>query len=238
MIRDLIGTPLKIYQTKKQPFNIDTILLANFANPTKDVKKIFDLGSGAGSLCLYMAYKTKANIVGVEIQEDIYQEALKNVEINQLQDRIKMIKEDINNLHNLYKDIDAIITNPPFFKISNKSKVNDIEYKTIARHEVFINLKQLIAISNKLLKTGGKIYMIHRPERVAEIIDECNQNRLKVKKVRFVHPTETSEANHVLIEISKDGSEGLKVLKPLILYTSEHKLTKEMQEIYHDIRHK
>jgi tRNA1(Val) A37 N6-methylase TrmN6 len=235
MPRTLLGTNLIVEQTRKGSFNLDTILLGSFIDVPLKSKLVMDFGTGTGGLMLFLSEKTRAKIIGVEIQEERYQMALKNIKINHLENQVQVILEDINNLN--YKNVDYIVSNPPFFKVDEKSILNHSKDVTIERHEVLLKLEDLIKVASRSLKDNGYFVMIHRPERFIEIIELLNKYQLEVKKIRFVHPYKESDANHVLISSSKNGKKGIKVLNPLILYDQKHQLSKEMLEIYGGIKH-
>jgi len=230
MLRTVLGTDLWIDQKSRQAFNLDTVLLADFIKVPAKTKTLFDFGTGAGALMLYMSKKTQAKITGVEIQEDRYKQALKNIELNQLSHQLSCLHQDVKTLDE--KNIDVIISNPPFFKVNEKSNVNDNEDDTIARHEVMLSLNELLETVSQTLKFGGHFFMIHRPDRFAEIVDVMNTYLLEIKRIRFVHPYLNTPPNHVLIEAIKNGQPGMKVEPPLILYYEKHILTKELVDIY------
>ena len=230
MQRTLLGTDLLINQKPNQAFNLDTILLADFIKVPARTKTLLDFGTGAGALMLYMSKKTKAKITGIEIQSERYEKALSNVELNHLNERLSCVMRDVRELE--IKNSDVIISNPPFFKVSEKGNVNETEDETIARHEVMLTLEELLSSVARCLKFGGHFFMIHRPDRFAEIVSEMNKYHLEIKRVRFVHPYSDSNPNHVLIEAIKNGQPGMKVEPPLIIYKEKHSLTQEMNEIY------
>ncbi|MBU1142624.1 MAG: methyltransferase [Firmicutes bacterium] len=235
MLRTLLGTNLMIEQKGRQAFNLDTILLANFVKVPAKTKTLMDFGTGAGALMLYMSKKTKASIIGIEIQEDRYYQALYNIKLNHLESQVSVLNQDVRKLE--MKNVDCIISNPPFFKVSESSNTNESEDDTIARHEVMLTLDELIQSVSRTLKFGGHFYMIHRPDRFAEIISVMNKYQMEVKRVRFVHPYLNSHANHVLIEAIKNGQPGMVLENPLILYIEKHILTKEMVDIYGGRKH-
>ncbi len=230
MLRTLLGTQLMIEQKGRQAFNLDTILLADFIKVPAKSKVLMDFGTGAGALMLYMSEKTKASIIGVEIQEDRYYQAEKNIKLNHLELQLSVINQDVRQLE--MKNVDCIISNPPFFKVLESSNVNESEEDTIARHEVMLTLDELIKSVSKTLKFGGHFYMIHRPDRFAEIVSVMNKYQIEAKRIRFVHPYLNSHANHVLIHAIKNGQPGVVLESPLILYIEKHILTKEMVDIY------
>lgn len=231
IIRDLIGTNKIVKQNKGQSFNLDTILLANFIKITKNTKKIIDVGTGNGSLMLYLSEKTTAKIIGIEIQEQRYQMALENIKLNQLEHQLSCYLEDYNEF-NKEKHVDMIVTNPPFFKTNEMTKTNlDIDSQ-IARHEIKLNLEQLILKSSKLLKHGGSFYMIHRPDRLTEIMLLLNQYELEPKEICLVYPYLHKNPNHVLIKAVKKGNKGLKILPPFILYKEKHIYSEQLIKLY------
>jgi len=156
--------------------------------------------------------------------------------MNNKQLQIEIINADINNL---YKELqtdsyDVITCNPPFFKIKEDSKINLSEYKTIARHEVNLNLNQIFNISKKLLKNNGSIAIVHRPERLVDIIQEMKNNNIEPKKIRFVYPKKDKEANILLIEGTKNGKPGLKILPPLYSHNEDGSYTDEVKKYFID----
>ncbi|MDX9690850.1 MAG: tRNA1(Val) (adenine(37)-N6)-methyltransferase [Acholeplasmataceae bacterium] len=229
-MRTLLGTNLWIEQNARQAFNLDTILLAHFSKVPAKSKSVVDIGTGAGALMLYLSEKTKAKIIGVEIQEARFLQAQKNIKLNHLEHQLMCIHQDIQSVS--LKNVDYIICNPPFFKVSKKTKLNDTEEDQIARHEITLNLDDLAKHASRILKFGGKLSIIHRPDRFVEIVDVFNQYHLEIKRIRFVYPYQHSEPNHILIEATKNGNPGLKVEPPLIIYNEKHVLTNEMIQIY------
>lgn len=234
MLRTLLGTQLWIEQNSRQAFNLDTILLANFSSVPAKSKTVVDIGTGVGALMLYLSQKTRAKIIGIEIQESRYLQALKNIELNHLSNRLSCFHQDIKDVD--LKDVCYIVSNPPFFKLSEKGHVNESEEDLIARHEVSLNLEDLAKHASRILKFGGRFSLIHRPDRFAEITEVFKRYQLEIKRVRFVHPYIDAKPNHVLIEAMKNGNPGMTVEPPLILYVEKHILTKEMIHIYGGIK--
>ena len=234
MLRTLLGTSLLIEQSPKQAFNLDTILLQHFTRIPYRAKRVVDIGTGIGPLMLYLSTKTKAHIIGVEVQEKRYLQALHNIKLNNLEHQLSCMHLDAKDLY--LKDVDVIVTNPPFFKLSEKGHVNEDEESRIARHEVLLTLEELLSVVSRNLKFGGHLSMIHRPERLTEIISLCEKVQLTVKRIRFVHPYVDQKPNHVLIEAVKHGQMGTKIEPPLIVYQEKHTLTKEMTDIYGGIK--
>lgn len=233
---ELLGRKLiKIYQdTDGFNFSIDSMLLADFASITAKVKNICDLCSGNAPIPLYLTLRTKANIVGVEVQEHSYDLAVKSIKENNLDDQIEMINA---NLIGINKQIgtskfDLVTVNPPFFKIGDNN-INPNDLKAIARHEVLANLDDIVKEASILLNSKGRLAMVHRPDRLVEILEVFKKYRIEPKRLQFIYPKRDRECNHILIEGIKDGSkDGLRVLPPLYVYNDDNKWTKQILEIY------
>lgn len=226
---------LKIIQDNEMfNFSLDSVLLPNFVTLNKNISKILDIGSGNAPIPLILSTKTEAKITGIEIQKEVFEMAIDSVKLNKKETQIEIINEDINDY---YKKIetdtyDVITCNPPFFKYIESSNINKNEYKTIARHEVKLNLNQLFTIAKKLLKNNGVIAIVHRPERFIEIVEEMKKNNIEPKRVQFVYPKKTMEANILLIEGSKNGKPGLKILPPIYSHEENGEYTKEVKKYF------
>ena len=215
-------------------FSLDSVLLPNFITINKNTKKILDIGCGNAPIPLILSTKTDANIIGVEIQKDVYNLAKESVEYNKLSDKIEIINADINEYYKNIEvgSIDIITCNPPYFKYKKDSNINESEYKTIARHEVALNLEQLLSIGKILLKTNGIIGIVHRPERLVDIINEMKKNNIEPKKMQLVYPHKDEEANILLIEGRKNGKPGLKILPPLYSHKDDGNYTDEIKKFF------
>ena len=226
---------LKIIQDNEMfNFSLDSVLLPNFVTINKNITKILDIGCGNAPIPLILSTKTEASITGVEIQKEVYEMAIDSVKLNKKDNQINIINKDINDY---YKEIetdtfDVITCNPPFFKYKETSNINKNDYKTIARHEVKLNLNQLFNIAKKLLKNNGVIAVVHRPERLVEILEEMKKNNIEPKRVQFVYPKKNMEANIMLIEGSKNGKPGLKILPPLYTHLDNGDYTEEVKKYF------
>ena len=172
--------------------------------------------------------------MAVEIQKDVYELGKESIKINKLENRIDFINADINEL---YKEIDTetfdvITCNPPYFKVNESSNLNDSEYKTIARHEIKLDLEKLFKIAKKLLKNKGNIAIVHRPERLSDIVSEMKKNNIEPKRIQFVYPSINSEANILLIEGTKNGNSGVKILPPLISHKQNGEYTEQVKQFF------
>ena len=223
-----------IQDTDMFNFSLDSVLLPNFVTINKKTKKILDIGSGNAPIPLILSTLTDAQIMAVEIQKDVYELGKESIKINKLENRIDFINADINEL---YKEIDTetfdvITCNPPYFKVNESSNLNDSEYKTIARHEIKLDLEKLFKIAKKLLKNKGNIAIVHRPERLSDIICEMKKNNIEPKRIQFVHPNINSEANILLIEGTKNGNPGVKILPPLISHKQNGEYTEQVKQFF------
>lgn len=226
---------LKIVQDNNMfNFSLDSALLPNFVTINKKITNILDIGCGNAPIPLILSTKTSAKILGVEIQKEVYDLAIESIKINNKQDQITILNNDINDLYkNLETDsFDVITCNPPFFKYLKTSNLNKSDYKTIARHELKLNLNQLFLIAKKLLKNNGVIAIVHRPERFLEIVEEMKKNNIEPKKVRFIYPKKNMNANIMLVEGSKNGNPGLKILPPLYTHLENGDYTEEIKKYF------
>ncbi len=226
---------LRVYQDSEMfNFSLDSVLLPNFVTINKNIKNILDIGCGNLPVSLILTTKTDASITAVEIQKDVYDIALKNLELNNKQNQINIINADIRTLYKNFETeyYDVIVCNPPFFKVSKDSHLNKNDYKTIARHEVFLNLDDLFSISKKILKNNGIISIVHRPERLLDIIYIMRKYNIMPKKIQFVYPKKDKEANILLIEGTKNGNSGMKILPPLFVHNEDGTYTDEVKKYF------
>ena len=217
-------------------FSLDSTLLAAFVTINNSDKKIIDLGTGNAPIPLFLSLRTKAAIYGVEIQEEIYDLAKRSVELNNLENQITIINDDAKEVYKTLgvSSFDVVTINPPYFPYKESSNINKNDYLTIARHEVCFNLEDALIASRRLLKDGGTLAMVHRAERMMDILEAFRNNNIEPKRIRFVYSKQNSaEALAILIEGKKNGKKGaLKILKPLYVYNSKGKYTKEILSIF------
>ena len=216
---DLQVGNLKIIQDKeKYAFTSDSALRANFISAKKS-DKCLEIGCGSGVISILLNYKCgPQKISAFEIQTSAADLAKRNVELNNLQDKIEIINAPIQDFATYVKgeSFDIVFSNPPYMKVNNLSLVNENEEIAISRHEIKLSLKELITTSSKLLKFGGKLYLVHKAERVAEIFHEMKCVNIEPKKMFFVAPNANINPNIVLIEGRKGGKAGIKILPTLI----------------------
>ena len=219
---------LKICQNDTMfKFSLDSVLLPNFVTLSSKKVKILDIGCGNAVIPLVLTTRTANKIDAVEIQKDVYELGKKSIEINNLKNQISIYNEDIKNYSDKLESdqYDTITCNPPFFK---SMKENESNYKAIARHEKSLDLDSLMKISKKLLKNNGNIAIVHRTERLIDIIFSMKKNNIEPKKIQFVYPKKDKESNILLIEGTKNGNPGIKMLEPLYIYDENNQYTEQL----------
>lgn len=233
-IDDLQCRGLKIIQNINGfCFGVDAVLLANFAQVRKG-QRVADLCTGTGIIPILLAGKTEAGeIVGIEIQKDMAEMASRSIKLNKIEDRIKIINEDIKNALSLYgkESFDAVTVNPPY-KHWGSGIINPDDLKAVSRHEIKCTLEDVISVSSALLKNNGRFFMVHRPERIVDIIYLMRLYKVEPKRIRFIHPYPDKKPNLLLIEGLKYGKPFLKFMDPLYVYDGKGNYTKEINDIY------
>lgn len=235
VINDLLNYKgLKIYQnTKWFSFSLDSVLLADFVRVNNKMK-IIDFCTGNAPIPLFLSTKTKSSIIGVELQKEIYELALNSVKINNLDNQIKILNMDVNDVDKVYNtdSFDLITCNPPYFKISKDSNVNDNDVKAKARHEISLRLNDVFKCAKKILKNNGKIALVHRADRLIDIISLMRQNNIEPKRLRIIYPFKNAKSNLILIEGSKNGKPGFEIEKSMIIHNDDGSYTNEILTIF------
>lgn len=234
-IDDLEFKGLKIIQNEKGfCFGMDSVLLSDFAKNMKNNSTVLDLGTGTGIIPILLCGKTNLKkVVGIEIQQDVANMAKRSSQLNNLQDRFEVVNTNIIDLKNIYEkqSFDVIVTNPPYKK-ENTGITNENEAKLISRHEITANLEDFISISKDLLKDKGEFYMVHRPERLVDILSLMRKYKIEPKILKFVSPNKNKEPNLILIKGIKNANSFLRVEKNLYVYNEDGKYTNEILKIY------
>lgn len=231
---DLQLNGIRVIQKKEGfRFGVDAVLLANFANVKKGFN-VIDLCSGTGIVPFIVAGKTEAsNITGIEIQEEMVEMAERSVKFNKLEERVKFMCEDLKNIEALKKlpKADVVTVNPPY-KLANSGIVNPSDKMAIARHEVCCNLEDVIIACRTLLKDNKRMYMVHRPDRLADIITLMRKHKIEPKRIQMVHPNTKKAPNIVLIEGQRDGGAFLKWEPPIYVYDDNGGYSDQIEKIY------
>jgi tRNA1(Val) A37 N6-methylase TrmN6 len=216
-------------------FNLDTILLYNFAKPNKK-GQIVDLCSGNGAIGLTLTAKTDAKIFLVELQPELANLAQTSIHENKLQDRVISINDDLKNVQKYidHDTVDTIVCNPPYFPTSDATKIKDNPVLAVARHELKTDLNEVLHTAMILLKENSHLFLVYRPDRLSDLFVKMAQNQLQPKAVRFVRSHEEDEANLVLVDVIKTLKTGsLKVMPDLVMY-HDGSLSQEAKEILNE----
>jgi len=226
---------IRLYQPRDgYRFSVDSLLLYDFIHLRKALN-IADLGAGCGIIGILLAGKYPGATVHLfEIQDKLALLAARNVAVNNLADRVQVVKSDIRDLERR-KDgallYDLVVSNPPFRRL-NSGRLNTEEEKAIARHEITLQLRDCIGAASKMLKIGGRFCIIYHPCRLAELLSIMKDRGIEAKRMRFVHSTRRSEAKMILVEAVRGGREGVKVEDPLYIYGEDGGYTQEMEKVY------
>lgn len=225
------------YQIIQNPdkfcFGMDAVLLSGFAQ-AKEGATVLDLGTGTGIIPILMAAKTEAKkLVGLEIQAESADMATRSVELNKLNERISIVEGDVKEVENLFPaaSFDVVTSNPPYMT-DNHGLKNENTPKAIARHEIKCTFEDIVKAATYALAPGGKMFLVHRPFRLPEIITSLKNYGLEPKRMQLVYPFVDKEPNMVLIEAVKGGKPRMTVEKPLIIYKKQGEYTDEIYDIY------
>ena len=233
-IYDILGYKgLNIYQNSSFfSFSLDSIILANYSTIRIRDKKIVDFCTGNAVVPIILTRRCDKLIDCVEIQKKIYDLAVKSIKLNKLEDRINIINDDVKKFSMKHlNEYDLVLCNPPYFKnLENSSKNLSVE-KMIARHEICINLDEVCHSANLILKDNGTFSMIHRTERLIDVILCMKNNNIEPKRIMFIHEKKDLPSNMFLVEGQKNGKSGLKIDKPYILYNEDNTMTDEYKKI-------
>lgn len=233
-IDDLQRNHLKIIQkTNGFCFGMDAVLLSGFAS-VKQGECAIDLGTGTGIIPILLSAKTEGKeFVGLEIQEEMADMAARSIAMNQIEDRVKIIRGDIKEAGAVFgrASFDVVTSNPPYMNDAHGLKNPDLP-KAIARHEVLCTLDDVVRSASELVRPGGRFYMVHRPHRLAELITTLKQYKMEPKRIKMVHPYQNKDANMVLIESVRGGRSMVKVEAPIIVYKEVGVYTEEICQIY------
>ncbi|MBE5993711.1 tRNA1(Val) (adenine(37)-N6)-methyltransferase [Lacrimispora sp.] len=214
-------------------FGMDAVLLSGFAK-VKPEEKAIDLGTGTGIIPILLEAKNQGmHYTGLEIQEEVADMAARSVALNHLEDKITIVRGDIKEASRLFgaASFDVVTSNPPYMNDAHGLKNPDLP-KAISRHEVLCTLEDVAREAARLLRPGGRFYLVHRPHRLIEIITALKSAGMEPKRMKMVHPFADKEANMVLIEAVRGGRSMIKVEAPVIVYKEPGVYTDEIYTIY------
>ncbi len=228
---------IKGYQIIQDPerfcFGMDAVLLSSYAK-IKEKDRVLDLGTGTGILPILLEAKNEGgSYEALEIQAESAEMARRSVALNHLESAIHVVEGDMKEAGKLFgpASFSVVVSNPPYMTEDHGIK-NPKEPKAIARHELLMDFESLAQQVSIVLKQKGRFYLVHRPHRLAEIMDLLRKNHLEPKRIRFVHSYKDSEAVMFLLEAVKGGRTFAKIEPPLIVYDKPGRYTKEILEIY------
>jgi len=231
----LIPDNLKIIQNDDYfKFGTDSVLLANYVK-VKNNDKIIDLGSGSGVIPLLLAYKNKPKkVYGLELQTPLVNMSKRSVALNSLEDKIKIIEGNIQNVMDFFEDneFDTVVTNPPYRPVNN-GKVTENKYKAIARHEIEIDIEKIIRNTARLLRAGGSFYLVHLTKRMPQIIFSLKENNIEPKEMRLIQARNNRAPDRFLLRATMDGNPGFKVENNIVEFKDKtDEYTDEIKKIY------
>lgn len=234
-IHYLIEDELEIIQDNRFfKFGTDSVLLADFVSLRRG-DKVIDLGTGSGVIPLLLAYKNEdVKLTGIEIQTEAAELAKRNVAFNNLEDKIEIINADLCKLDNRFEagSFDAVVSNPPYLPVEG-GKMKENDYIAAARHEIHAELEDIISEAARLLKFGGHFFLVHRAERLTEVIETLAKYNCQAKELRLVQARQDKEADIFLLKAKKGANPGLRVKPTLIIYQDKSsEYTAELKAIY------
>ena len=223
----------KIIQRKDMfNFSLDTVLLANFCTINKSCRHIVDFGTNNAAIPMFLSLRTDCPISAVEIQEEACLIAKKNIELNHLTNQVQVVHSDIKDYCKQDIKADLVVCNPPFFKLGEKSNLNENEYLQIARHEIKITLEEIIQNASRILNQKGRFAIVHRPDRFIEIVTLMKKYNLEPKRIQFIYPKFGKESNMVLVEAMYKGNTGVKIFPPLYAHEDNGDYSKEIRKMF------
>lgn len=240
VLNDILGYKnLKIFQDDDFfCFSLDSVILANYCNIRLSDKKICDLCTGNGVIPLILSRRTKYPIYCVELQKSICDLAADSFRYNNLDSRMNLFNCDISDkeIFNFNEFFDLVLCNPPYFKVDDDSCLNLSLEKRLARHEVAFNLDKLFSVSKRILKNNGIISIVHRPERLVEIIDTMKKYNIEPKEIKFIYKNAESDSKLIIIHGQKNGKSGLKISNPLFIYNMDGTYSVEYNNLINEVR--
>ncbi|WP_353948773.1 tRNA1(Val) (adenine(37)-N6)-methyltransferase [Sporolactobacillus sp. Y61] len=227
----LFQTRLKIIQSDDLfPFSLDSVLLSRFVYVPIRQGRLVDLCTGNGAVPFLLSQRTRGRITGVEIQPEVCDLAVRGAALNCLEDQVNFICGDAKKLpEKMGRHLcDVVTCNPPYFtkEAARDTKMNP--HLAVARHEILITLTDVVRTAALLLKQGGRLAMVHRPERLAEILSVMQESGIEPKKLQMIHPRKGRQANMLLIEGTAGGRPGLTVLPPIVVYDRNGHYTEDV----------
>lgn len=229
----IIGQKMIIQPLKGYRFSIDAVLLAHFCN-LKEVRNVVDLGTGSGIIPILLTIANpQLRITGIEMQPLMAERARRSVVLNRLDNQIKVETADIRLIKDYLpgENADLVVCNPPFWR-KGEGKISQNEEEAIARHEITVELEDIIAAANYLLKENGCLAIVHRADRMPEALQLFVRHNLAVSRLRTVHSYQDKTAKLVLLEACKKKKSSFSIMPPLIIYDNDGEYCSELNQLY------
>ncbi|WP_124057801.1 tRNA1(Val) (adenine(37)-N6)-methyltransferase [Vaginisenegalia massiliensis] len=216
-------------------FSLDAVLLAHFTQiPRRNKLKIVDFCSGNGVIPLLLSAKTEVAIDAIELQPGLVEMAQRSAQLNGLQDRLHFQCMNLNDFMYQGSQYDIVTCNPPYFLVDNSKEVHHLTSLALARHELKLTLDQWVKKASQILKDKGRLFFVHRPDRLDDLMACLEKHHFAVYRMQFVHPKAGARANVLLVEaIYRGGRNGVRVEPPLVVYQDDNTYTPELQAIYY-----
>ncbi len=242
-IDELNINDLKVIQNKEYfMFGIDSVILSSLVKSTSSSNVIVDFCTGSGVIPILLTPRVKyKKIIGVELQKEMYDLAVRNIKLNSLENDVSVINKDIKEYKEIIRyirenvsssgNVDVIVCNPPYKEVGT-GVINENSVKYIARHEEKCTLEDIFISSSKLLKTKGKLYLVHKPDRLADLICLARKYNLEVKEITMLQPTKEKKPSIVFVEYVKDGKKGLNISPVILEFDDNGNYTDKIKEIY------
>jgi len=242
-IDDLNINGLKVIQNREYfMFGIDSVILSSMVKSNSKSNVIVDFCTGSAVIPILLTTRVKyKRIIGVELQNEMYDLAVRNVKLNNLTNDISVLNQDIKEYKKIIEyirdnvtssgNVDVVVCNPPYKEVGT-GIINENNVKYIARHEDKCTLDDIFIASSKLLKTKGKLYLVHKPDRLADLICMARKYNLEVKEITMLQPTKSKKPSIVFLEYVKDGNKGVNILPNILEYDEEGNYTSKIKEIY------
>lgn len=229
-----LGGGLKLIVSDDHLFGTDAVLLADFA-AVKPKENACDLGTGCGIIPLLWCKKKTGKITAVDIQKKACSQLERSVALNGLESRVGVVNADLRELRGKipFASLDVVTMNPPYKQVGTGIESESSADK-IARHETMCSLEDAVSAAAKLLRFGGRFCLCHRPERLCDIICCMRENKLEVKRIRFVVFQEGRPPWLVLVEGKRGGKSFLTVEKNLVMKNADQTNTDELRSIFGD----
>lgn len=214
-------------------FSIDSVLLAYHSVP-RHGDKVLDLGTGCGIIPMLLVFRHPyITVYGAEVQSELAALAVSNVKENQMEDRITVLFSDMKLLRPTMTDgpVDLVVCNPPYRK-PGSGRINPDKQRAVARHEVKVNLLEIIQTAHRMLRTAGKFITIYTAERTTDILAQMRMDDIEPKFLRMIHSRRNTDAKLILIEGIKGARQGLKIAPPVIVYDNQGDYTNEVKQMF------